>query len=205
MAFHNIRFPERISYGAVGGPRFSTSVVESASGYEGRNRNWSAARRTYDVSKLLVEKADFDEVLAFFVNRAGKFHSFRFKDWTDYQMERQQIDTGNGSISEYKIEKTYSDGLFSTVRHITKPIASTMQFWVDGVEQIVGTDCSVNDTKGTVTFNTPPADGALIEAQGEFDVPCRFDTDVAQLEVVSFEVYEWPSIMLVEVLDEPEF
>ncbi|RME61845.1 MAG: TIGR02217 family protein, partial [Alphaproteobacteria bacterium] len=48
-AFHDVRFPTDISFGSSGGPGFSTSIVETASGVEQRNANWAAARARYDV------------------------------------------------------------------------------------------------------------------------------------------------------------
>ncbi|MGE0109945.1 MAG: DUF2460 domain-containing protein [Bdellovibrionales bacterium] len=34
MTFHEVRFPDDIAYGASGRPAYSTSVVQTASGYE---------------------------------------------------------------------------------------------------------------------------------------------------------------------------
>lgn len=55
MAFHEIQSPNDIAYGATGGPEFATSVVATASGYEQRNINWSAARGRWDVASGLKE------------------------------------------------------------------------------------------------------------------------------------------------------
>ena len=41
MSFHEVRFPTRVSYGAIGGPRFSTTVQILNSGFEQRNINWA--------------------------------------------------------------------------------------------------------------------------------------------------------------------
>ena len=53
MAFHEIRFPDDIAYGASGGPEFATTIVTMASGYEQRNINWQAARGRWDVASGL--------------------------------------------------------------------------------------------------------------------------------------------------------
>ncbi len=39
MSFTEIRFPENISYGSIGGPEFSTDVVTTHNGCEQRNIN----------------------------------------------------------------------------------------------------------------------------------------------------------------------
>lgn len=50
MSFEEIQFPADISYGARGGPEYSTDIVEMFSGKEQRNINWSQARARYTVS-----------------------------------------------------------------------------------------------------------------------------------------------------------
>jgi uncharacterized protein (TIGR02217 family) len=35
--------------------------------------------------------------------------------------------------------------------------------------------------------------------QGEFDVPCRFDTDTMQIEIVDKDIYSWGQIPIVEI------
>ena len=42
--FHEIRFPDKIAYGATGGPEFATTVVVTGAGHEQRNVNWAEAR-----------------------------------------------------------------------------------------------------------------------------------------------------------------
>ncbi len=46
-AFHEVRFPPDISYGTTGGPAFSTTVFQAASGFEQRNVNWAEAHRAF--------------------------------------------------------------------------------------------------------------------------------------------------------------
>ncbi len=37
MAFHDVRFPTNLSFGAIGGPERRTEIVALASGFEERN------------------------------------------------------------------------------------------------------------------------------------------------------------------------
>jgi hypothetical protein len=99
MAFHEIQFPNDIAYGATGGPEFATSVVATASGYEQRNINWSAARGRWDVASGLKKQTQLDTLIAFFRARKGRAHGFRFKDWTDYKATGQALGTGNGTTT----------------------------------------------------------------------------------------------------------
>ena len=38
--FHEVRFPDNISYDATGGPEFATMVMATGNGHEKRNVNW---------------------------------------------------------------------------------------------------------------------------------------------------------------------
>ncbi len=58
------------------------------------------------------------------------------------------------------------------IRTITKPVAGTVQVYLDGVEQPSG--WSVDTTTGLVTFGVPPTLGVEVTAGFEFDVPVRF-------------------------------
>ena len=50
MSFIEIQFPTDISYGAAGGPIYSTDVVTMFSGHEQRNSNWKNARGKYNIA-----------------------------------------------------------------------------------------------------------------------------------------------------------
>lgn len=116
MTFHEVRFPDDIAYGATGGPAYSTSVVVTASGYEQRNMNWSAARGSWDVSSGLKKPSQLDLLIAFFRARKGKAYGFRFKDWTDYKATGQLLGTGDGAIKIFQLVKTYASGTGSETR-----------------------------------------------------------------------------------------
>src|SRR5215469_7674134 len=68
-SFDEVQFPPSISFGATGGPGFSTKVIILSSGYEARNQNWSLARAAYDISTGIKTRADMDAVIAFFYAR----------------------------------------------------------------------------------------------------------------------------------------
>ena len=121
MSFHEVRFPDDIAYGATGGPEFATSVVATASGYEQRNINWSAARGRWDVASGLKKQTQLDTLIAFFRARKGRAYGFRFKDWTDFKATAQALGSGNGTIKTFQLIRTYSSGGNTDVRTITGP------------------------------------------------------------------------------------
>jgi uncharacterized protein (TIGR02217 family) len=206
MAFHEIRFPDSISRGAKGGPERRTRIVELASGDEERNASWANSRRRYDVSYGVRRADDLAAVVAFFEARNGRLHAFRFKDWSDYKSclpsaapaaTDQIIGTGNGSTTTFALTKTYASGAQSWARAIIKPVAGTVTVSLNGVVQ--GSGWSVNTTTGIVTFTVAPANGAVIRAGFEFDVPVRFDTDELPVTLDIERTGSIPSIPLIEV------
>jgi len=197
MTFHEVRFPDDIAYGATGGPAYSTSVVATASGYEQRNMNWSAARGAWDVSSGLKKPSQLDLLIAFFRARKGKAYGFRFKDWTDYKATGQLLGTGNGANKVFQLVKIYASGAGSETRTITKPVLGTVKPYLAGVLQASG--WSINTATGVLTFSTAPAQDVAVTADFEFDVPVRFDTDSMEATIENFNINEWPSIPIVEI------
>jgi uncharacterized protein (TIGR02217 family) len=156
--FETPRFPEEISYGAQGGPEYSTDVIVLNSGYEQRNANWSIGRCAYDVSHGVKTKADIDALVAFFRVCKGRTHGFRFKDWLDYQVTVSNgllgAGIGSGSLT-YQINKVYTSGSTTETRAITKPVSGTITVYRGGSPVTIGAapgNCSVSTTNGTVTF-----------------------------------------------------
>ena len=124
MAFHEIRFPANLSFGALGGPERRTEIVELANGYEERNTPWAASRRRYDAGAGLRALDDLEAMIAFFEARQGRLHGFRWKDWGDYRSARasspitafdQLIGTGDGGDARFRLAQGLSlwraDGL----------------------------------------------------------------------------------------------
>ena len=85
MAFHEIRFPPSLSFGAQGGPERLVEIVTLANGFEERNAPWAQSRRRYDAGLGLRSLADLHQLIAFFEARGGQLHGFRWKDWSDWK------------------------------------------------------------------------------------------------------------------------
>jgi uncharacterized protein (TIGR02217 family) len=204
MAFHDVRFPDRIALGATGGPLWSTNVVTTAGGHERRNQNWSASRGRWNVGSGLKTRDDLAALIAFFRARRGRAFAFRFKDWSDFQMPRQQIGTTDGTTATFQIVKTYTSGPASQVRTIQLPVTGTVRCWVNNIERTLGggtNEFQVNTTTGVITLGTglrSPA-GNAVEASCEFDVPVRFDADELGLTLENFFQGQWADIPVVEV------
>ena len=197
MSFEEIQFPADISYGARGGPEYSTDIVEMFSGKEQRNINWSQARARYTVSHGVKTPVQLDELIAFFRARQGRAIGFRFKDWSDYQAVGQTLGTGNGSQTIFQLAKTYTSGGNSYVREIKKPVSGTVKIYLNSVLQ--GSGYSVDHTTGLVTFTAAPSAGVIVGSDFDFDVPVRFDTDTLAVRADGPGFFVWDSIPIVEI------
>lgn len=209
MAFiETPRFPERIAYGALGGPGFNTTVVATASGRESRNANWQYPRHAWDVSQGLNSQADFETLRAFFLAVGqGKRNGWRFKDWADYTAAHSGA--GAGVVSElttttFQLVKRYTSGAQTLDRIISKPVAAGFELKDSGTTLTLTTDYTLNTATGIVT-TTAPRTAADLTWSGEFDVPMRFDVDELRARIVSRNpatglIHEWDAIPVVEIL-----
>lgn len=208
MAFHEIRFPANLSFGSVGGPERRTEIVTLANGFEERNTPWAHSRRRYDAGVGLRSLNDIETLIAFFEARAGQLHGFRWKDWSDYKScppsatpgpQDQLIGTGDGVTTVFQLKKTYVSGLQSYTRPVRKPVAGTVIAAVSEDPKIAGLEFTVNVETGEVIFTPPPDLGTRVTAGFEFDVPVRFDTDLIQTSVASFQAGDVPNVPIVEI------
>ena len=186
------RFPDSISYGSMGGPGFNTTVIEIKSGYEQRNVNWTNARHKYDVAYGVKTIEQLEDLIDYFQAVGGKAYGFRYKDWADYKsvhtsqtvgISDQVLGTGDGATTQFQLIKKYTKGAFSRTRSINKPVAGTVRVSIDDVEQTETTDFTVDTTTGIITFVAAPANGEVVKAGFQFDVPVRFDTDQLSVSI----------------------
>jgi uncharacterized protein (TIGR02217 family) len=196
QGFHEIRFPDDISYGAVFGPEFSTDIAKTASDGEQRNQNWAYPRHKGDVAQGVKNDEQLSRLKQFFYNRRGRAYGFRFKDWSDFSAQNQPLGTGGNGKATFQLVKTYTDTAgYTSTRIIKKPVADKITLYVNGVAQPY--DWFVDKTTGIITFNTPPT--GVITADFEFDVPVRFDNDYMPISIDNFNSYSWDNIPIIEL------
>lgn len=207
--FHEVRFPIDIALGSRGGPERRTDVVTTASGREERNARWAHARRKFDAGYGVKTIAALSAVVAFFEERRGRLHGFRFRDRLDHASAApgaaiaptdQRIGTGDGATKVFPLVKRYGNAFAPYDRPIEKPVAGSVRVAVAGVEQTVGAAASVDPVTGLVTFAAAPAAGAPITAGFSFDVPVRFDSDFLEIDLSAFEAGAIPSVPLIEIV-----
>lgn len=195
MAFFEERFDPALSFGARGGPVFSTSKAVTVSGQRSVNKNWSSPLHRYDVSPAVRSQADLDQVLDFFYVVSGAYDGFRFKDWRDY------LDAGRGVLTvttgtTYQMIKTYTKGARTFSRKISKPVDGVQIMRVRaGVESNITESCSIALATGVVVVNTGHVAGDTYRWVGEFDVPVAFMSD----ELMPAVIDKGPDGFLIEM------
>ena len=132
--FHNIRLPESIERGSVSSPTYSTTVNRLRSGFEQRNQNWATPLSTFDIGYSISNIDDIYTILNFFHAREGRTHSFRFKDWVDYDTGTTQQPTESipGRPTSRRLVRRYTDGTFTKDANIDRPISDTLTVYRDG-------------------------------------------------------------------------
>ena len=210
MAFHEVRFPDDISRGASGGPERRTEIVMLGSGFEERNQRWADSRRRYDAGYGVKTADDLYTILDFFEERRGRFHGFRWRDWSDYRSGTpnavitaadQAIGTGDGIEDTFQIVKAYGSAYSPWSRSIKKPVSGTVRIAVNGALQVEGSDYTINYATGVITFDAGsiPPNTHGVTAGFEFDVPARFDADQLAINLESWKHGAIPNIPIVEI------
>jgi len=208
--FHEVLFPLDIALRSAGGPERRTEIVALGSGREERNTRWAHSRRRYDAGYGVKTLDALSNVVAFFEERRGRLHGFRWRDRLDQSSAApgvavaptdQVIGTGDGVIDTFQLVKTYGSIYAPYQRPVTKPVPDSVRVAVAGVEAEEGTAFTCDTTTGVVTFLAGhiPAVGAAVTAGFLFDVPVRFDTDYLEVDLSAFAAGMIPKIPLVEI------
>lgn len=210
MAFHEVRFPDKISYGATGGPTRKVEIASLASGYEERNTPWGNSRHKYNVATGVKSYDDLHAVKAFFEARLGQLYGFRFKDFSDFKSCPPLTGTtnldmllgvGDGTTTTFQLIKKYTSGAYSYTRTIQKPVSGTVLVAVNGVAKTETTHYTVNYVTGVITFTAGniPAAAQQVTAGFEFDVPVRFDQENLDINLSNFKMGQVDAITVIEI------
>jgi len=209
-SFHEILFPLDIALKSAGGPQRRTDVVLLGSGAEERNARWLHSRRRYDAGYGVKTFEALSHVLAFFEERRGRLHGFRWRDRLDHSSAApgipvmpidQVIGIGDGATSTFQLSKTYGALYSPYQRPIAKPVPGSVRVAVAEGEVGEGTAFTADPATGAITFlagHIPP-NGSAITAGFLFDVPVRFDTDYLEVDLSAFAAGVIPKIPLVEI------
>ncbi|UAT42663.1 DUF2460 domain-containing protein [Anaplasmataceae bacterium AB001_6] len=192
--FLEIRFPEDISFGAIGGPNFNTNIEQTAAGYEARFINWLEPKIYYNVSHGIKTKDQIDQIISFFYVTQGRANGFRFKDWMDYKIPKQVI--SKAPSSGMQIYKNYTFNQQTFKRPIKKIVPNT--------EIVYSNDIPLESTQYTIDYNNGllvTEEGGEISIECEFDIPVRFASDDLKIGLDNPGIYVAKNIILHEIIE----
>jgi uncharacterized protein (TIGR02217 family) len=193
--FLNIRFPVDISYGSSGGPEYNTELLTTISGFEHRYYQWSKPRLRFNVANGIKNRSQVDELLSFFRLCKGRYHAFKYKDWTDFKLKRETLQLINDTT--YQIIKSYKcNNIILEQRKITKPIVDTIKVYQNNL-QLNTVDFEIDDNQGLILLKKKTKENIKISC--EFDIVARFDMDYLPITLESYNSFSIPDITILEI------
>ncbi len=194
MAFIDANLLDKVAYGFNGGPGWATTRVRLISGRSKRNAERSLPLHRFVAPYNNIDPEDHAIVLATYMACLGPVDSFRFKDYSDFELDDVIIGIAAGGVDEtMQIIKPYPFGTATLERKITKPVAGLTL-----TEDDVPLAHTINLLTGIVTFTSVGA--RVIRATGTFDVPVNFDEDNLNFDFSTWEALN-SDIVLIEDFD----
>lgn len=176
MAFIDERLLESVSYGTSYGVGYNTRVVALRSGAERRTPLWSVPKGLFTLIYKTLKPEDHEAVVSAFHVCAGRAHTFRFKDLTDFKVSAPvQFGVGTGQLETYRLVRPYRFGGQVYDKPVSLLVPGTIQLFEE-TELLEG--ATVDYAAGTVTLSAAP--GARLFWSGEYDKRVRFDDDELQ-------------------------
>ena len=166
-AFHEILFPLDIALKSAGGPERNTEIVALGSGREERNARWAHSRRRYDAGYGVKTLDALSAVVAFFEERRGRLHGFRWRDRLDHSSaapgaacrRSTRRSAPATARTTFPLVKTYGAVHAPYQRPIVKPVAGSVRVAVNGMEKTEGTHFTVDIDDGRRDVPARPCAG----------------------------------------------
>jgi len=222
MAFIDERLPINIERGSDYGLGFKTTILELESGYEQRNKDWSIVKGKGDVGYSIGSSAGHKLVRDHHMVMNGKFNTFPFKDWFDYEIgdvddalaTKQLIALGDDATTVFQAFKSYPFGTATPYsRPINLPILTTVRAWIDAVEltRVASApstgEFSITRPGGVITTGdvfastggSGPSGEEVLSIVLEYDNLIRYDIDRLMPTLEWEQVGSIPNVPIVEV------
>lgn len=172
------------AYGWMAGPADDTLVVTLRNRNELRQARGDLSRRTFVLPFQNITHADY---LTYLLNAhmamRGRLHTFLVKDWLDFEAEAESLGTAPAGSNAVQLKKTYSFGLATREREITKPLSSVVVYEDTGSSGPVAKAGTLDTLTGIFTPTDPWAVGAEVTWTGEFRVWVRFNNDYMPMTI----------------------
>lgn len=207
------RFPDNIAYGASFENLFNTDSTSNQAGFVQVNINWDTPLFQAEVSHGVKTHDDIIKLKRFFWNTKGKAKGFRFKDWSDYKVDKSLSAVNEGEVLTSRVLKLYQvipvENDVPSYRRIVKPVnasnypsGTVKPFALYQNDVLVNSSNYIIDyTTGIVTLNNSFVfnEEDLFTFECEFDIPVRFTTDSFKANIESFNSYSWGNITVSEM------
>lgn len=192
MRFLDAYLPDGIeSFPVDVAPMFSTQLVTVDSGAEQANQRWLDPLREISIPQGVRDTASFVALQKQWLVCGGPARTFPWTDPFDFasvdiqceggrepaiSAEDQALGVGDGLERAFQLTKLYEVGGETYTRNIHFPREGYVLVAVNGVV-VDPADYVVSRPGGIVTFDTAPADGAVLTAGFYFDLQVRFVDD----------------------------
>lgn len=184
MGFINAVLDKEVAYGFEGGPEYSTDEVLLDNGIRHANSAWAYPRHRYTAQYDNMKDEDRSRIIEIFHAVRGKRHSFKFKDWNDFEAEQQPLNVSLeyiGTTDAVQLYKTYSFGPAYAIRPIQAIETATV--FIDEDTPVAGT---VDTETGLFTPDEPWVSGSYTWS-GEFYVWVHFTNDYNAFTINSWQ------------------
>lgn len=183
MGFISAILDEEVAYGFEGGPEYSTAVVDLENGLEDRDSAWMYPRHKYSAKFDNLPDAAREMIINVFHVTRGKRHSFKFKDWNDFEAVAQPLNVPAamvGTLLPVQLYKTYTFGTAYTIRPV--------QALKNAVVYLAGVPVAGTlDTELGMFYPAAAWAAGNYTWTGEFYVWVRFDNDYNPFTINSWQ------------------
>jgi uncharacterized phage protein (TIGR02218 family) len=137
-AFHEILFPLDIALKSAGGPERRTDIVALGSGREERNARWAHSRRRYDAGYGVKTFEALGAVVAFFEERRGRLHGFRWRDRLNQPSGRRYTAACSADLGDSRCtvdlggDAFRGSGVIAALKGTSAFVASGLDAFADG-------------------------------------------------------------------------
>jgi uncharacterized protein (TIGR02217 family) len=176
-------------------PVFATGTALHVSGREVRVAKHVSPRwqieLSYDVMRMTAANAELQDIVGFFAQCLGENAAFYFAPPALSPALGQTLGVGDGTTAAFGF--AVSIGSYLLVPANVGPVSAV---YLDGVAQAGGCSVDAVPFAACVTFASPPAAGAIIAADFDWSLLCRFDDDSEDVEEFMAALYALQSLKL---------
>ncbi|MBT9158790.1 MAG: hypothetical protein DDT26_00037 [Dehalococcoidia bacterium] len=180
MAFINAVLDDEVAYGFEGGPEYLTGEVGLENGLSFRDSAWEYPRHRYSARFDNLSDVARSGIIKVFHAVKGKRHSFKFKDWNDYEAVEEPLAVPasyDATLLAVQLYKTYTFGSAFTIRPIQALVPGRSTVYEKLGLVLVPVLGTFDNELGTFTPAAPWSSAKTYVWGGEFYVWVHFKDD----------------------------